>query len=261
MNADSRINADPSVFRRYVLTIKDTAHPRVLNAKAQLDKLGLLYEIFPGVTPADFDNHDYYSPVGNRILMKRALSDGEIACYVSHRRMWQAFLDSGAEHALFLEDDFGIVDNTALISSINDCLSFCRTWDVIKLFDYNPKRVVQSRSLGNTRFVAYKYPASGNVGYMMNRKAARSLLARKRFARPVDEDMAHMWEFDIRIWSVVPNPLIEISNKLGGSSIETERVLTKRGKSIGRSLWGNVLQAWKLGNSIRHRRKMVAEDR
>lgn len=256
MDEQDRIAARPKAFRCYVLTIKDDLHPRLANARTQLDALGFEFEIIRGATPADIHKPDVYSALGNRILMKRALSDGEIACYVSHRRMWQAFLASGFEHGLFFEDDFHAADPMALEKAVHDCLASSRTWDVIKLFDYNPKRIVQQRLAGQTRLVAYKYPASGNVAYLMNRKAATSLLKRRRFCRPVDEDMAHMWEFDIRIWSVLPNPVSEISHLLGGSQIGEARILTKRKKNIGRSLWGNVLQAWKLGNSIRYWRKM-----
>lgn len=247
--------------RIYVLTIEDKAHARPRNAAMQLDGLGLRHELVTGFTPQDIKRDAHFSPIGNALLMKRSLSDGEICCYAGHRLMWRRFLDDGASHALFMEDDFSIADGPTMTAGLEDCLSAAGTWDVLKLFDYNPKKIVQSRQVGATRLVAYKYPASGNVAYMMNRSAAKALLERRRFFRPVDEDMAHMWEFGIRIWSMVPNPVSEASTALGGSSIEAGRTNIKRRRNLARSLWGNVLQLWKLGNSIIYRRRMMRFDR
>lgn len=242
----------------YVLTVKDEAHPRNRSACAQLEDLEMPYVVFKGVTPKDIVEKDYYSALGNRFLMKRKLSPGEIACYVSHRKIWQAFLDSGANFAMIFEDDFAFADKDALAENLGDCLAAPDGWDVIKFFDFNPKRIVRRRLLGRTTLVAYTYPASGNVGYLINRKAAAALLARKRFCRPADEDLSHYWEFGIRIWSVLPNPVCEISPSLGGSHLDAGREDSKRYKTVFRSIWGNVLQAWKLGNASYHRH--VAKD-
>ena len=127
----------------------------------------------------------------------------------------------------------------------------------MKLFDYRPKNIMLTRKIGETDIVAYKYPASGAVCYLINRAAAKSLLSRKKFFRPIDEDMAFPWEFDIRVWSVMPNPVSEISSTLGGSTLETERVITKGAHNVLRSIWGNILQLWKKYKSTQFRKKMT----
>lgn len=38
-------------------------------------------------------------------LMKRAISNGEIGCALSHRRVWQQIVDKNIDYALVLEDD------------------------------------------------------------------------------------------------------------------------------------------------------------
>jgi len=41
-------------------------------------------------------------------LMKRPISDGEIGCALSHRRIWQHIVDKDIDYALILEDDITI---------------------------------------------------------------------------------------------------------------------------------------------------------
>ena len=249
-----------SQFKIYILTIYDDDHPRIINARAQLDPLGIEYTIVKGVRPSIEIASQYYSKIANFFLAKRSLSFGEICCYVGHRMMWQRFIETKLQQAIFLEDDFNIIDLDVLRTAIPDCLSSTQNWDVIKFFDFRPKNITSSHTIGTTNLVSYKYPASGNVGYMMNRHAAEALLKRKKIFRPVDEDMAHMWEFGIRIWSVVPNPMTEKSHLLGGSTIDYDRKNMARERSLTRSLWGNVLQGKKLFLSILYRRKMKFKD-
>ncbi len=244
--------------RAYILTVEDENHPRVINSSSQAAAIGCEYQFVKGTKPEGLEFHKYYSKLKNLFLFKRSLSTGEICCYVGHRRVWQQFLDDNIDYAIIFEDDFKIEDLQKLIASINDCIKFSNDWDVIKFFDYRPKEIVVSKNAGGTEIVAYKYPASGSVGYVVNRAAAKSLLKRRKFFRPVDEDMAFMWEFNIRIWSVIPNPVSETSHTLGGSSLEPGRVMTKRQRVVMRSIWGNVLQGWKLYKSIQYRKKMHA---
>jgi glycosyl transferase, family 25 len=251
-------------IRAYVLTICQEGHPRFDSAVDQLRSTGLSYEFVSNAEFSDRDTSVLYSGLLNKLLLKRSMSRGEIACYAGHRRMWKVFVDSGARHALFLEDDFGFIDRDAALTAISDALSVADRWDVVKLFDYNShtfghtsKYAVHSRIFGSTRLVAYRFATSGSVAYLMNREAAMSLLKRRKIYRPVDEDMVHMWEFGIRILSVDPNPVTEISAVLGGSNIDAERSdEALHRKNILRSIWWNVLRANKSIRSSNYMRKL-----
>ena len=109
--------------------------------------------------------------------------------------------------------------------------------------------MLERRAIGSTGIVRYKYAASGAVAYLIDRKAAQKLLSRKRFFRAVDEDLSWPWELGLSIWSVSPNLVEEVSHNLGGSLLEMDRKSTKRRRNIARSLWGNVIQAYKLARS------------
>jgi GR25 family glycosyltransferase involved in LPS biosynthesis len=156
--------------------------------------------------------------------------------------MWREFLQSEFKFALFIEDDFEFLDHEAALTAVDDAISADHFWDVVKLCDLNPKRIVLSAKFGSTKFVAYKFPVFGTQAYLLNRRAAEALLRREKIYRPVDHDISHMWEFDIKVWSVSPNPVREVSGALGGSNTIDGSIGSHIVRSAPRSAWGQVLQ-------------------
>src|SRR5690606_11103746 len=70
-------------------------------------------------------------------------------------------------------------------------------------------------------------------------------------------DFSWPWEVGLATWSVDPSPIAEISSRLGGSLLESERREKRVRKNILRSLWGHVLQLYKqvrarVYNGVRH---------
>jgi glycosyl transferase family 25 len=141
----------------------------------------------------------------------KTLTAGEIACYLSHRKAWAKIIEDNLDFALILEDDFLLNANVeqlvAAISKIE------HSWHCIKLAEYPVKR----RELGATtidgfRLVAYnKVPARTCAQAISKEGAKRLLLASEKFGRPIDIDMQHWWEHDLRIFGLKPY-LFEISN-------------------------------------------------
>ena len=181
---------------------------------------------------------------GTLLWQKRSLSAGEIAVYCGHRRIWARLVDSGAPFALVLEDDFGISDPQAFCAVLDDCERHPEGWDVIKLFDFNPKPVRLRRRLGTSELVAHRFPAAGAVGYVIGRAAAERMLSRQRFFRAVDEDWSWPWEFALSIWSLSPNCIEEISVGLGGS-VRAPATGPSPSRHPLRALWANAVQTWK----------------
>lgn len=230
----------------YVLTLEDPGGKRFENAKHQLKHLPVEPRYVQGYRLADCNSAGVYSKFLNLLLMKRKLTPGEVSVYLGHRKIWQQMLDEGRQTALVFEDDFFITERNALLQSIKDALSIADSWDIIKFFDFRPKRIVRRCRIGKTDFVQYKYCASGCVAYLIQAPAAEKLLKRSRIYRPVDEDWSHPWEFNLQILSVDPAPVREIASELGGSLLEAGRLSMKRQhRNWLRSLYGNVLSAAK----------------
>jgi GR25 family glycosyltransferase involved in LPS biosynthesis len=240
----------------FVLTIDKNGGARRAHAEEELRVLGLQGQFIEGPKQNDEIVRTVYSSARNLIFAKRSLTSGEVAAYAGHRRVWQAFIDGGGAHALIFEDDFHIADVNRFRDVLAECLSIDDTWDIVKFFDFNPKRVVRRRHLATTDLVAYKYPASGAVAYFISSAAARRLLKRNYIYRPIDEDLSWPWEFGLRVWSTQPNLVKEVSEELGGSLLEITRVANKARRNLCRSIWANCLQGWKLVRAYGYHAKL-----
>ncbi len=210
---------------------------------AQLDAIGADYTFVAGYRPEDPEIDRSYSEALNRASMKRPLSRGEVAAYLSHRRALAAFLETDAEFALVMEDDFGAVDPENFRAQISKLVQAPLHWDIIKLFDYQLRKKPRARlNLGTIDLVEYPSPTAGMVAYLVRRSGAEKLTRRPVLFRPIDEDIKFYWEIGIYAFSVIPNLVSELSDKLGGSTIEPERFRIRSQRSFWRALHGNRIE-------------------
>jgi GR25 family glycosyltransferase involved in LPS biosynthesis len=211
---------------------------RRASAAAQLNAIGWRFRFVEGHTADSDDIRRLYSEPLNRRYARRPLTQGEIAVYASHRRALREFLDGDARLAMILEDDFCIVDPVRMPQRIAAILSARLRWDVIKLFDFAPRRIVQQQPADDVAIVNYASPTAGMVAYLVTRRGAELILARPSLFRPIDEDTKYYWELAIRVYSVFPNLVSEISGELGGSLIAAEREALRQQRGVGGSLKG-----------------------
>jgi len=168
-----------------------------------------------------------YDPRLNEESFKAPLSRAEIACYLSHRLCWQKVLDEDVDSALILEDDVFLkpeIDRIlpALVDNPED-------WDLVKLYNVGHRNKRTIRSLGHSYHVTEPSTISrGAVGYLVSRAGARKLInGNKPFGRPVDMDIKHWWEKDLRVLVVDPSPIELAPDDQQRSVIEPERVRAK----------------------------------
>jgi GR25 family glycosyltransferase involved in LPS biosynthesis len=221
---------------------------RRASAEAQLTSIDWPFQFVDGHAPGR-DTAAAYSPALNRRHAKRPLTPGEIAVYTSHRRALRTFLDSRRAVGLILEDDFCLLAPSSFRRSIAAILNARVKWDLIKLFDYGARRVVQRHRADDWDIVNYAAPTAGMVAYLITRRGAELILSRPRLFRQIDEDTKHYWELSIRVYSASPNLVGEISDCLGGSLLHAEREKSRCERSLGRSVKG----LWLVANrKLRH---------
>ena len=114
---------------------------------------------------------------------------GDKACLVSHRMAWQALVDSGEDHAVFLEDDVRL--SPAAGALLGDGGWIPRGIGVVKLEHYGPagQRVLLAdmRAVGEDfRLGRMLSRHTGAAAYILSRDAAQILLAQPCFDLPVD---------------------------------------------------------------------------
>lgn len=192
----------------YVVNLA-TSTERMQSMHRQLTELGLPYErveaVWGRALSADALSA-LYSADDNRKQFYRPLSAGEIGCYASHLQLWQRMVDQAVPMALVLEDDMALDPRTpallqALRASPND-------WDMVKLIGMRRAEVAKSWPLmeGFSLVDCKRLPSL--TGAYVIRGSGATKLARQAapFSRPIDVELRHCWEFDLRILAVDPYP-------------------------------------------------------
>ncbi len=173
----------------FILTIEPIDGRRRSHCRAECARLNLAANFVEGVQSQDPSLSSLYSHWRNIAFRKRSMSSGEIACYEGHRRTWAALLENGANIALICEDDFKSLDDERFKAALQAAI-VRDDWDLLKFFDFKPKKILNEVNIGPVSIVDYKYPATGAVCYLIRSSAAKRLLQRRKVFRPVDEDFS-----------------------------------------------------------------------
>lgn len=148
-----------------------------------------------------------YDPALNARTYHRPLCAGEIGCYASHLAAWRRLVASGRPAMAVVEDDVEIdADLPAVLAALEWT---ALPWDLVKLVGRPTERTRRRAPLsGGRELVEYVRVPSLTSAYVISRHGAQKLLARRgRFGRPVDVDLRHWWECDLRTLGVQPYPV------------------------------------------------------
>jgi glycosyl transferase family 25 len=187
----------------------DRSPDRLRAISGQLFAAGIAFRRFPAVDGrfVDLDKDRLFDRNAFEARHGKTPAQGEIACTLSHLGVMRAFLETGAESCLILEDDAIIEPG---LDKLLDRLDGNRTaWDMVFLYgnhDAFPVRLARLDSAHD--LVGYFARQSGSVAYLINRKAAKALVARLLPVKlPFDHDFTRAWEYGIRIRGVSPFPV------------------------------------------------------
>lgn len=162
----------------------------------------------------------------NHRLYKRLLTRGEIGCYLSHRLAWSRIVASGAAGGYVFEDDIEPTEMLALAMTLIE--SRQPDWDMVKLF----RGRVAARMSGEAGTLSFRKPmvlSASTEAYAVSRQGAEKLLLHtNRFFRPLDMDIKHWWERDLRVLVIQPSVVRHTCARVEESSIEGERRRNRR---------------------------------
>lgn len=150
-----------------------------------------------------------------------ALRPGEVGAFHSHRECWRRIVAGGHRAGLILEDDLEfdppVFERAAGLAASHDLENSYVRFPL-------RRRESSSQVIARDSELALIRPdviALGAVGQLVGREAARRLLtATERFDRPVDTFLQMRWIHGVKVLSVWPSTLREISADLGGSLIQ-----------------------------------------
>lgn len=195
-------------FKVYIINL-DSCVERWENISTQCDALGIEYERVSAVRGSELtaeEKVEVYDLSTNLAKYDKRLNDGEIGCYLSHVKCWKKIVEEELDFALILEDD------ASLREKIKECIAQFSSmessdWDYIKLF--NSKRLkmkVASLNLdeGVQLHKVAKLPASTCSQFVSQVGAQKLLKHSFPIARPVDADIQHWFERELRCFVVSP---------------------------------------------------------
>ena len=149
------------------------------------------------------------------------LRDNEIACFLSHRAVWQECLKENKSF-LILEDDVSI--NTSLprfLDSINNIIETIAENNLfIRLGNTFKKKYIKVHSINkNLNITRYYKDPYGGFGYLISPLIAKNLINNSNiFWTPVDDFLWRGWDHDSCLLDIWPS-LISTSDIENPSSI------------------------------------------
>lgn len=164
----------------------------------RLQSLGLEAEFVPAVDGEQLCKDELHP------APEPTLSPGEVGCYLSHVRCWQAVVDGQLAHAVVLEDD--VLLSTDFAEVLAELAVRQLPFDAIRLSALMPVRGLRVASLpGGYNFILPNKNPSGCQGYFVSLTGAKRLLARLSVPRqPVDNAMDRYWKYNLCIPVLFP---------------------------------------------------------
>ncbi len=234
----------------------DRSTERLSNMNRQFSNQSVEFERISAVDGASISPQyiERFYSTSNPLQYHKQLNNGEICCYLSHRKVWQKMVDENIPVALILEDDVEITGDLGAV--IDTLVSMDSDWDYIKLAEHTRRRkVVYSEYLEPFSRVIYDKVPARTCAQAVSLSGARKLLkASKKISRPIDIDLQYWWEKDLRIFGLQPYP---VTPKEGALS-EIDQL--KQRRSTRKYAWLKVRQqiAFLINNSKHVRARLAA---
>lgn len=158
----------------------------------------------------------------SKVRFTRELTDGEIGCFLSHRKCWERLLSSNENFALILEDDIEIADIAVKYmnndSWIPPSVEICQ----LSCLEAKQKGRINNKIITIDNFLQLVEPIYpiplGTQCYIISRKVAKKALSlSERLPCPVDNFLFSPWFYISNkhtIWRTTPTLVIPKQNIL-----------------------------------------------
>ncbi len=150
-----------------------------------------------------------------------ALGPGEVGCFLSHRQCWKNIIATDAEYALIAEDDLSV--DPSIWPDVLDLINTHASADTyirLPVKDRErPAAIVAERE--KAKLFLPRMIGLQTVCQVVGRNAAARLLAASDVLdRPVDTFVQMHWATGQVVHTIYPNGLREMTEELGGSTIQ-----------------------------------------
>lgn len=211
----------------------ERARQRRAQAEAIAAAVSMPTEILAAVDGLALSEADVSSVYARRIHAPRfylSLNRAEIGAFLSHRAAWRRIVEDDLDYAVVFEDDAQL-----------DPVAFARTCAFAKAsraqWDYALAPAMRRRPGAGQR-VTLNHPNAPPLRalaqFVSNAAARRLLAVTEQFDRPVDTFLQMSWVTGIELLTLKPSGVYEMSDALGGSTIQHSS------KSAQEKIWREV---------------------
>ncbi|MBO9450648.1 glycosyltransferase family 25 protein [Tropicibacter sp. R16_0] len=213
---------------------------RAPNAEALLNTLSNA-QIVDAVIGKKVLEHGALTPLPGNLHAPRypfTLSAGEVGCFLSHRACWQKIVDEDLDYALIAEDDLSITPD--LWAEAMDLVETHATADTFIRLPAKHRETPAQMVADRTRAKLFLPKVIGlqTVCQVVGKNAAKRLLkVTEELDRPVDTFLQMHWITQQPIHTILPNGVSEITEALGGSTIQKKATSNKILREINRAVY------------------------
>jgi glycosyl transferase family 25 len=204
-------------FSTFVISL-ERATDRRAHMQGLLGAINHQAEFMPAVDGRAISAADRarYDSVKARRDYRCEMSDAEIACYLSHYRIYERMCREGIDMALILEDDIQVAPD--LLEVVRGLAAHRDPpWSVVRLQSARPKlhRPTRAKDMGvalgtvaDRTIYRLRTHVLGGCAYLIRREAAEIMLSYgSRITRPIDQTLDRYWENKILPYVVRPFPV------------------------------------------------------
>lgn len=141
------------------------------------------------------------------VLTGKAKNLREVGCYLSHIKVFQAFLASSEPYALVLEDDVNLPNEFSKL--LHQAIEHQQHWDLLRLSSSRSGAFIPIAPLDGSHQLAYNTKVLKNTGaYLISRHGAERCLSKLLpMCLPYDVALDRDWDIGIKSACITPFPV------------------------------------------------------
>lgn len=247
----------------YIISLASATHRRAFQV-AQAERLGFNVIWSPAVGINDFSDTFFYQ---NAFKWQRALKKTEVACFMSHLRLWQTIAESQSP-AVILEDD--VILGVNWLADIQTLAEHAKS-DYICLEAWKKKTLGSAQQVRHLTIKKLWLNSAGAAGYMLWPSGAKCLLSRYESHGVALADAFINQTKGWSAWQLVPANVVQMSvaTDYGFKALPHSESLIAReihASAIAPNIWVMLQMKWRrlkgeLGKTWMHMSKLLIATR
>ena len=197
----------------------EKAKDRLNSCNKEFKKVGLDYILVKAINGEEnYPSKEEFSKLFYTLKHGKRVNPREVACYQSHIKALELFLETSEEYALICEDDIEFSDD--FVDVVSQSLKSPIKFDILRLSGSEDKRREKGMPLRLLK-LSKDFYLSLNFSYkpiaacyLLNKKAAKSILKKmKKMHLPYDFALDRDWLLGVRSLTICPS-LVNLKEEL-----------------------------------------------